>query len=256
MILFHNIVFGPVKSRRLGVSLGINLLPDQGKWCNFDCIYCECGWNADGRKDKQLPTREMVRATLEHRLADMQQKGEAPDVITFSGNGEPTMHPDFPAIVDDTLALRNQYFPKARVCVLSNATNLHRDEIRAALQRLDCPILKLDSAINETCRAMNIPQGNYSVQDIVEQMKRLNGNFILQTMFLRGEVNGKRIDNTTADEVEKWMEIVRQVNPREVMIYTIDRETPAKNLEKLTLPELEKIADKLRAMNVKVQVSG
>ena len=256
MILFHDIVFGPVKSRRLGLSLGVNLLPRHGKWCNFDCIYCECGWNADGQNDKKLPNRETIYKALEERLNEMQQKGETLDAITFSGNGEPTLHPDFSLVVDDVMALRNRFFPTARVCVLSNAANLFRKEIKAALQRVDCPILKLDSAIDATCRLINIPQGTYSASKIVEQMKSLQGNFILQTMFLRGEINGKHVDNTTAEEIEKWLDAVRQITPREVMIYTIDRKTPAKNLEKLSLSELEKIAEKLRKMNIKVQVSA
>ena len=256
MILFHDIVFGPIRSRRLGKSLGINILPAHGKCCNFDCVYCECGWNADGRNDNKLPTREMVHDALENRLQEMQKNGEAPDVITFSGNGEPTAHPDFAAIVDDTIALRNHFFPKVRICVLSNATNLHHEKVLEALRKVDVPILKLDSAIDNTCRLMNNPQETYSVKDVILQLKRLNGNFVLQTMFLRGEINDQHIDNTTDNEVEEWLKVIKETTPREVMIYTIDRETPSKNLEKINLNKLEEIAENLRKTNVKVQVSG
>ncbi len=253
---FSAIIFGPVKSRRLGVSLGINLLPQHGKFCNFDCIYCECGWNKDGRSDKDLPARTQVSEALEARLQTMQSAGELPDAITFSGNGEPTLHPEFAGIVDDVLALRNQYAPKARVCVLSNATTLEQEEVVAALQKTDCPILKLDSGFAETVSRIDCPQNNYSVERTVAGMQRFKGKFILQTMFLRGEYKGAAIDNTTAPEVEKWMEIVALLRPQEVMIYTVDRATPAQGLQKVPLNELETIADKVRALGIPVRVSG
>ncbi len=253
---FSDIIFGPIQSRRLGVSLGINLLPKHGKLCNFDCIYCECGWNKEGREDKNLPSRQEVQEALSLRLQQMQDKNELPDAITFSGNGEPTIHPEFAGIIDDVLTLRNIYAPKARVCVLSNATNLDNANVFDALQKIDAPILKLDSGFAETVRLIDCPQNNYAVEKVVEGMQRFKGNFILQTMFLRGDYKGAHIDNTTSAEVNKWLEIVAATRPHEVMIYTIDRATPASGLEKVPLPELEQIADKVRALGISVRVSG
>ena len=256
MLHFDQIIFGPVKSRRLGASLGINLLPLQGKFCNFDCIYCECGWNKDGRNDKQLHTRDAVKTALEARLQQLASTCELPDAITFSGNGEPTLHPEFSGIVDDVIALRNLYAPKAKVCVLSNATNIAKKEVSQALRKIDRPILKLDSGFADTVKQMNCPQNDYSIENIVAALQQFNGEFILQTMFLRGEHEGIKLDNTTPEELEKWLDIVTQLRPKEVMIYTIDRATPAKQLQKVPLDELETIADKVRTMGIQVRTAG
>jgi wyosine [tRNA(Phe)-imidazoG37] synthetase (radical SAM superfamily) len=253
---FSDIIFGPVQSRRLGVSLGINLLPLHGKWCNFDCIYCECGWNKEGRADKHLPTRDDVRRALAGKLHALAAAEKLPDAITFSGNGEPTIHPEFAGIVADVVALRNRLAPAARVCVLSNATNLMRDDVFAALQTTDCPILKLDAAVTATARRMNNPAGRYEVEEIVAAMQRFRHEFILQTMFLRGECHGQPLDNTTPGELSRWLEVVALLRPREVMIYTIDRETPAQGLQKIPLHELEQIAEDVKRMGIPVRVSG
>ena len=226
-ILFHKIVFGPIKSRRLGNSLGINLLPDNGKLCSFDCIYCECGWNK-----------------------------EPVDTITFSGNGEPTLHPDFPEIIDFTLMMRDKYFPNAAVSVLSNATMTGRKEIREALMKVTNPILKIDSGLEEYIRLVDNPVGHYSLKETIEHLRLFNGNFILQTMFLRGTIDGRRIDLTCKESVDPWRDIVLDLRPREVMMYTLDRETPASDLEKVTVAEMEAIAAPLRAAGITVQVRG
>ena len=256
MMYFENIVFGPIKSRRLGVSLGINLLPLHGKLCNFDCIYCECGWNKDGQDDKLLPTREAVKINLEVRLKQMAAAGELPDAITFSGNGEPTIHPQFSGIVSDVIALRNLYAPNTKVCVLSNATNIDKQDVFQALQQIDQAILKLDSGFTDTAKLINCPQSDYSVENIITALQQFKGKFILQTMFLRGEHKGVKIDNTTPEEIAKWLDIVAQLRPKEVMIYTFDRATPAEFLEKVSIAELETIAHKVRAMGIAVRVSG
>jgi wyosine [tRNA(Phe)-imidazoG37] synthetase (radical SAM superfamily) len=248
-MLFNHIIFGPVHSRRLGVSLGINLLPSHGKFCNFDCIYCECGWNADHRADKQLPTREHVREALQHTLQAMQQQAQLPDAITFSGNGEPTLHPQFPEIIDDTLALRDLYAPQSKVCVLSNATNIGKDKIFRALQKTDKPILKIDAGTDATARLINQPQGNYAITDIVRQIQRFEGKFTLQTLFLRGTCHGIPFDNSAPDEVEKWLQVAEQTHPREIMIYTVNRATPADTLQKLSKEELEAIAAQVQKIN-------
>jgi wyosine [tRNA(Phe)-imidazoG37] synthetase (radical SAM superfamily) len=244
--LYDNIIFGPVRSRRLGLSLGVNLLPVESKLCNFDCIYCECGWNEDHPGRRRFNSREDVREMLAKTLRRMVDEGEVPDVITFAGNGEPTMHPDFEDIIADTIALRDQICPQAKVSVLSNATQIHREDVRRALLRVDNNILKLDSAFDATVQLINKPQGSYSVERTVELMKLFEGEMILQTMFLRGEYLGQRVDNTTEKEVKAWLDIVERIRPRQVMIYSLDRDTPCQTLEKVEKEELQKIAARLQ----------
>lgn len=255
-IFFDDIVFGPVKSRRLGVSLGINLLPRAGKVCNFDCIYCECGLNENGRKDTVLPSKDEVVTALERRLTEYCSDGGSIDTITFSGNGEPTLHPDFSSIVDKTLEIRAKYTPGAKVSVLTNGTMAARDEVKKALLKVDNAIIKIDSAFDETAKLIDRPQFDYSLKDVEYNLKAFEGSFVLQTMFLRGDSPYGKVDNTTRDEVEAWYELVERVNPRSVMIYTIDRETPVGGLEKVSVDELEKIAGGLRQKGFDVMVSG
>ena len=240
-IIFPSPIFGPIHSRRLGVSLGINLLPEDGKVCSFDCIYCECGFNAERRTKKLLPTREEVRTALEEKLKDMQANGSAPDVLTFAGNGEPTAHPYFPEIIEDTLALRDKYFPKAKVSVLSNSTFIDRPAVFEALNKIDNNILKLDTVDEEYIHLLDRPNGKYSVKKIIERMKEFKGNCIVQTMFPKGGYQGKDMDNTSDKYVLPWIEAVKEIAPRQVMIYTIDRETPDHDLQKATHEELDRI---------------
>ncbi len=256
-ILFNEIVFGPIHSRRLGLSLGMNLLPYDGKLCSFDCIYCECGFNKDFRTRTKLPDRENVKAALKDKLQTLQKEGTKIDVITFSGNGEPTSHPEFANIIYDTIALRNQFAPKAKISVLTNGINVGKPDIFEALKKVENQILKIDSAFDETAKLIDRPNTKeYSIAKQVELYKQFEGNFILQTMFLSGEFEGQRIDNTTEEEVSAWLELVRELNPREVMIYTIDRETPAKKLEKTPIEELRKIADRVGQLGIKTNVAG
>lgn len=254
-IIYPAPIFGPVHSRRLGVSLGINLMPADGKVCTFDCVYCECGFNADFRPRQRRPTREEVREALEARLQDMQANGPAPDVLTFAGNGEPTAHPHFSEIIDDTLALRDRYFPKAKVSVLSNSTMLFRPEVVEALKRIDNNILKLDTVDPEYIRRVDRPTGAYDVNEIISRMKAFKGQLIIQTMFLKGTHDGLSVDNTTDRYVLPWLDAVRDIAPRQVMIYTIDRETPDRNLEKATPEELDRIAALVREAGMEVSVS-
>ena len=254
-IIYPSPIFGPIHSRRLGVSLGINLMPSDGKICTFDCIYCECGLNADHRPTRPRPTREEVRTALEARLSDMKQNGPAPDVLTFAGNGEPTAHPHFAEIIDDTLALRDRYFPAARVSVLSNSTFIHRPEVFRALSRVDNNILKLDTVDEDYIRVLNRPAGHYSVDSIVEGMKAFGGQCIVQTMFLKGSCGDRDMDNTSDRYVLPWLERVRQIAPREVMIYTIDRETPIHDLRKATREELDRIGRLVSEAGIAVSVS-
>ena len=250
-IIYPSPIFGPVHSRRLGVSLGINLLPADGKICTFDCIYCECGFNADHRPTLPMPTREEVRQALEARLQDMQQNGPTPDVLTFAGNGEPTANPAFPEIIDDTLRLRDQYFPQAKVSVLSNSTLIHRPAVHDALMRVDNNILKLDTVDADFINKVDRPTGHFDVADTIAHLKHFRGHVIIQTMFLKG--NG--IDNTTDAYVEPWLQAVREIGPQEVMVYTIDRETPDRTLLKASHAELDAIADRVRALGIPCQAS-
>lgn len=254
-VIYPSPIFGPVHSRRLGVSLGINLLPADGKVCSFDCIYCECGFNADHRPSKPMPTREEVREALEARLKDMKANGPFPDVLTFAGNGEPTAHPHFPEIIEDTLALRDQYFPKAKVSVLSNSTFIHRPAVFAALNKVDNNILKLDTVDDGYIHLVDRPAAKYSVSDIVERLKAFKGNCIIQTMFMKGTYMGKDVDNTSDKYVLPWLEAVKEIAPRQVMIYTIDRETPDQDLEKATHEELDRIVALLSKEGISASAS-
>lgn len=254
-VIYPSPIFGPVHSRRLGVSLGINLLPADGKFCTFDCIYCECGFNGDHRPHQKLPTREEVKEALESRLLDMQQNGPKPDVLTFAGNGEPTAHPQFAGIMDDTLALRDKYFPQAKVSVLSNSTFIHKPDVFEALNKVDNNILKLDTIDAIYINKVDRPTGHYDVQKVIECMKAFKGNLIVQTLFMKGTFKGESVDNTTDNYVLPWLEIVKEIAPRQVMIYTIDRETPAPELEKATHEELDRIGNLVREAGIPCSVS-
>lgn len=254
-IIYPSPIFGPVHSRRLGVSLGINLMPGDGKICSFDCIYCECGFNKDFKPHTERPLREEVRQALEAKLKDMQENGPAPDVLTFAGNGEPTLHPDFPGIIDDTLALRDRYFPDAKVSVLSNSTMIHKPAVFEALNKIDNNILKLDTVDKSYIQALDQPAKGYDVQKIIRYMKEFKGNCIIQTMFLKGSYKGKDMNNTTPQYVKPWMDAVREIAPRQVMIYTIDRETPTQGLLKATHEELDTIAALVEREGIPCSVS-
>ena len=250
-IIYPSPIFGPVQSRRLGISLGINLLPADGKVCSFDCIYCECGFNEDHRPQLPLPTREEVAAALERKLQQMQEDGQMPDVLTFAGNGEPTCHPHFAEIIDDTIRLRDQYCPQAKVSVLSNSTMIHRQAVHDALMRVDNNILKLDTVDIDFIRLVDHPNGTYDVNAIMERMKAFDGHIIIQTMFLKGP----GIDNTTDHYVAPWLEAVKAIKPQQVMIYTIDRETPDQSLRKATHEELDAIRDRVIAAGISCTAS-
>ena len=249
-VIYPSPIFGPVHSRRLGISLGINLLPADGKVCSFDCIYCECGFNADHRPTLPMPTRELVAQKLEEKLQQMTTDGQLPDVLTFAGNGEPTCHPHFPEIIDDTIRLRNQYCPKAKVSVLSNSTMIHRQQVHDALMRVDNNILKLDTVNMIYINKVDRPNGIYDVQTIIDRMKAFNGHIIIQTMFMRGDYNGESVDNTGEAFVAPWLEAVKAIKPQQVMVYTIDRETPAQGLLKASHEQLDSIRDRVIAMGI------
>ena len=252
-MLREETVFGPIHSRRLGSSLGINLLPTKGKICNFDCIYCECGWNADGRGDTVLPTAAQVRSALEDKLQSLLLDGTPVDSITFSGDGEPTLNPEFPRIIEDTLRLRDAYYPAAKVSVLSNATRVHIPEVFEALRKVDNPCMKIDAPTDALAALINRPAPGYSVERVVEALKRFNGDFILQTMFLRARkrtLDGLApadywFDSASPEVLEPWMDIARTLRPRQIQLYSIDRPTPMQDLEKYSTAEMKALVQPL-----------
>ena len=249
-MLREETVFGPIHSRRLGTSLGINLLPTKGKICNFDCIYCECGWNRDGRADKTLPTSSQVRRALEDTLSSLLLEETHIDSITFSGDGESTLHPEFAQIVDDTLRLRDIYFPSAKVSVLSNATRVHIDSVFEALKKVDSPIMKIDAPTNELIARINRPAAGYDIARVIESLERFEGDFILQTMFLKS----RDFDSSSPEVLQGWMDIVRHLRPREVMVYSIDRPTPEEGLEAFTASRMRSLTAPLCEEGIKVSV--
>ena len=254
-IIYPSPIFGPVHSRRLGISLGINLQPGDGKVCSFDCIYCECGFNKDHRPAQPRPTRQEVSAKLEAKLLEMHAEGQLPDVLTFAGNGEPTCHPQFADIIGDTIQLRDQYCPQAKVSVLSNSTMIHRPEVHDALMRVDNNILKLDTVDPIYINKVDRPNGAYDVNAIIERMKDFHGHLIIQTMFMRGEYNGESVDNTGEEYVGPWLSTVKDIKPQQVMVYTIDRETPAQGLEKASREQLDAIRDRVIAAGIPCSAS-
>lgn len=255
-VLYTETIFGPIHSRRLGTSLGVNLMPRDGKVCTFDCLYCEAGFNAQGPGKAGIPSREEVKRLLEEKLKQMAADGQSLDVITFSGNGEPTLHPEFEGVVDDTIELRDRYFPVAKVSVLTNSTRLDDPGVVRALRKVDNNILKLDSAIESTMRALDRPTSPaFTVEKVVEQLKQFGRQGIIQTMILRGDYSGKHVDNTTDAEVDALIDAYRRIGPGEIMLYSIDRKTPAQDLQKVSREELETIAERMRAQGLKVVVS-
>lgn len=252
MLHFDDIVFGPIFSRRLGSSLGVNILPSKGKLCNFDCIYCECGWNKDGIAERRFPVLAEVEEALRKKMSEVSSEGVKVDSITFSGNGEPTMNPDFPEIIDSVIALRNEFFPEAKISVLSNATLIGRPAVADALKKIDNPILKIDASDDALIEKINRPVGTYRLADVIDSLKSFDGNFVLQTMFLKS----KEFTTVSEEALAAWVDIVKELRPRQVMVYTIDRETPDKSLEKYTVEEMTGFVRPLLEAGFDVKISG
>lgn len=255
-ILFREPVFGPIISRRLGVSLGVNLLPLNGKLCNFDCLYCECGYNSDGRDDNRLLSKEQIIDSLRHKLASHDHSMGEIDSITFSGNGEPTMHPSFAEIIDETLILRDRLAPKAKVSVLTNGSRIGVKSVAEALLKIDNAIIKIDSPFERSVELLNRPQYSYSLEQLERELEQFKGRFVLQTLFVEGELSEGYFSNFTEKELKEWYALVERVKPRTIMIYTIDRETPHKGLKKVPVEQLNSIAEPLRKRGYEVVVSG
>lgn len=252
--LFEQIVFGPVKSRRLGISLGINLLPLNKKHCTFNCLYCECGWTQPAEDCITFPTREEVKAALQQKLGEMKRKGSLLDTITFAGNGEPTIHPSFSGIIEDTLELRNDYFPDCKISVLSNATRAAEPKIKDALHKIDQNILKLDAGSQQTFEQLNHPRIQITLEDILHNLSSFRGEMIIQSLFVKGEYNGTKVDNTAEEEIKLWLSHIQDLQPRLVMIYPIARATPAEGLEKVDFDTLNTIAQRVEQLGIKTEV--
>ena len=185
-------------------------------------------------------------------MTELSEQGVQVDSITFSGNGEPTMYPDFAQIIDKTLELRERYYPQAKVSVLSNATLVGRESVFEALRKVDNPIMKLDASSDELIGRINKPTGHYQIDKVIEGLKKFNGDFVLQTMFLRSY----EFDTLSEKALSAWMDIVRELTPREVMVYTIDRETPDKSLGRYTIEEMTAMVQPLIDEGFKIQVRG
>ncbi len=253
--LFDEIIFGPVSSRRLGASLGINLLPNDRKICTFNCIYCECGWTDKNVNKKSFHPRKEVSSNLESKLKKMIQNKEPLDTITFAGNGEPTMHPEFDLIIQDTIGIRNRLFPKAKIAVLSNASLLHKPKVFNALTQIDQSILKLDSVFEDTVQLINQPYKGFDLKRTINNLIRFNRGSIIQTMFIKGSYEGQTFDNTKEEELEPWLQTIKKINPVQVMIYTIARDTPAEGIKKIPYEKLKEIGERVENLGISVQIS-
>ena len=252
--LFDEIIFGPVKSRRLGNSLGINLLPTDKKFCNFNCIYCECGWNKEPQKIS-FPTVDQVKTALEDKLQKMIEQKNIPDVITFAGNGEPTLHPHFKQIIEVTVDVRNKLIPQCKIAVLTNSTTIHNQSVKESLVNIDLPFLKIDSAFEDTIKLINNPVGKIDLKGIVDEIKKINHKAIIQTMFVRGRLGNSAIDNTIPSELNELVKIYKEINPQKIYIYSIARDTPLESLEKVTTDDLKKIAEFFKLYGITVEVT-
>lgn len=252
--LFQQIIFGPVQSRRLGRSLGVNLLPVSKKHCNYNCLYCECGFTSSQTNDLRLPSRTLIKQELEERLISFKEKGLDFDTITFAGNGEPTIHPDFPEIVDQTIFLRDKYFPDVKIAVLSNATTCHKPKIASSLHKVDQNILKLDAGTSSTFETINCPLGNFKFENLLENLRLFKGKMIIQTLFLKGKQDGQVIDNTTPEEIISWLSLLKELQPTLVMIYSVARGTPIEEIEIIPGEELQIIANKVKELGLKAEI--
>lgn len=253
--LFNSIVFGPVKSRRLGSSLGINLMPVNKKVCNFNCIYCECGLShSENIEGSKIPDKKSVIIELETKIIELIKNNIKVDTITFAGNGEPTLHPNFPEILMETILIKEKYLPESQVAVLTNGTMLDNDNIVEALRKISLNIIKLDSADINTINILNRPFKSFSLENLINNLKKFNGQLIIQSLFVRGFVNGQKIDNTTDYEIVKLIDVMKDIKPKYVMVYSISRHTPIETLEKISYIELNEIAKKFIESGINTKI--
>jgi wyosine [tRNA(Phe)-imidazoG37] synthetase (radical SAM superfamily) len=246
--LQEGIIYGPINSRRLGRSLGINLLPTTFKLCPFNCIYCQYGWTEAHTDDASkygddLPSTGQVKEKLEGWL----KKDQKVSYITFSGNGEPCLHPKFDKMVQIASKLRDKYVPQARLAVLSNSTCLAKNSVLEGLKKLDVRIMKLDCGSEETFREVNRPHQNVKYEEVIQGLRDLD-HIIIQSVFMDGETN-----NIENEDIEKWIEQLNYIRPTEVQIYSIDRPSADQALRLVEKGRLEEIAQKAaRVLGIKV----
>jgi wyosine [tRNA(Phe)-imidazoG37] synthetase (radical SAM superfamily) len=252
-MLWKDIFYGPILSRRLGFSLGVNLLPVKRKICSFNCVYCECGLNDNSAPKEQMPTLTDFETAITHTLSDLKNKNQKLDHITFSGNGEPTLHPDFDKIIDITIKYRDKFYPECKIAVLTNSTNVRLERVFTSLNKIELPICKLDAGSERLYQLIDAPVGSVSLDEITEQLTRFNGKIVVQSIFLKGNINNESIDNTTPEELEQYITRLKLINPKMVMIYSLDRVAPFSTIEKLSKEELQKIADYIKSNGFKVE---
>ena len=252
--LFSEIIFGPVQSRRLGSSLGINLLSPEAKICNFDCIYCECGWTNLVKGIEKFVKKDAVFKELEEKLLSIKETDMVLDYITFAGNGEPTLHPKFDEVIEGVVDLRDRLAPKSKISVLSNATTLNKRRVLKALEKVDKKIMKLDAGNPEDFQLIDKPMGGMSLDKIIHSLNKLEG-YTIQAMFLRGSYEGRVVDNTKEPGISQWISQLNKLKPKEVMLYSIDRDTPLDTLERVSQEELEVIAARVNEIGLRTMVA-
>jgi wyosine [tRNA(Phe)-imidazoG37] synthetase (radical SAM superfamily) len=233
--LKEGIIYGPVNSRRLGRSVGINLLPVRGKVCSFDCIYCQYGHTRVKTLDpgpEGFPTFGEVILAAETALKS------APDFdsFTFSGNGEPTLHPQWPEIVEAVRQLRDRHRPGVRLSLLSNSSTAVRPQVQATLLRLDAPIMKLDAGDDVTLAAINRPVNGIRVKSILDGLAGVPG-LIIQSVMLEGVVT-----NSAGNAFENWLGALAMLRPLQVQVYSTDRPVPVAGVERVRPERLQEIA--------------
>ena len=252
--LFDKHVFGPVKSRRLGNSLGINLLSTHYKVCDFDCIYCECGWTHHKPDSKKFIEKQKFIQLLETKLSQLERDKIPVDYITYAGNGEPTLHPYFLEIAKKVSELRDQYFPKCSIALLSNGSTLSKEKIKASFAYIEDVILKIDAGHQQLFQLINRPNEHLQLDDICNNMVNLQGNFIAQSMFLKGNADGVEFDNSDQKVVAKWKEKIQMLRPKYVQIYSISRDTPLESIQPISKERLQNIAEQLENMGIHAEV--
>ncbi|MDO8666925.1 MAG: hypothetical protein Q7J79_09955 [Gemmatimonadales bacterium] len=251
--LWERIINGPMHSRRLGLSLGLNILPPRSKLCTFDCPYCECGFNTPKAHGQRWPSPDLVADALRKTIGFLKERGERgergekgeiggtsglPDWVTFAGNGEPTMHPRFPVVVERVLATRDEVAPGLRVGILSNGLAAGKPSIRGALNRLDARMMKLDPGPTGTVNGLA-----YDREPLVRSYLELK-DVIVQAMF----VQGPGFDCGSEESVAEWLGWLERVRPTAVHIYSLDRAPADLAVQPVARDRLDAIADRARSV--------
>lgn len=253
-MLFTSLVFGPIISRRFGHSLGINLLPADQKVCNFNCVYCECGFSEVKTKKIVYPSLEDVKQGLNEFLEQIKVKPVHVDAITFAGNGEPMLNPHFSEIVDYVVEFRNQHFPNVQLVLLSNGYLIKKKGMFEATLKFDKRVIKLDAGSNIKFQLIDQPFKDITLNEHTDLLCRYKGNLIVQTMFVGGTYNGISVDNTTSEEIENWLERLNKIRPEAVMLYSLDRVAPTNTLIQISKEKMLEIAALVEKLGIKTDV--